>query len=254
MTDPLFLVPPGSLDGLSVAGQVVLGPTESSHAVKAMRLQVGEPVVVADGRGEYARGEVADASTSAMGVTIHERGRTAEPHPRIVLVQALAKGDRDLLGIQTATEVGVDAVIPWQAQRSVVRLKSDKIDKTLAKWSSSLATAAKQARRTRVPELREPLNGTDVVRLVGPGAIVLVLDENAADSVATALDGIDDARLSASDDLVLVVGPEGGISNAELTALVEAGAHPVRMGDHVMRSSTAGPVAVALVQQLLSRW
>lgn len=254
MTDPLFLVPPGSLNGLSVSGQVVLGPAESAHAVKAMRLQVGESVVVADGREQFILGEVSEASSTGMSVTIHELGTSTLHQPQIVLVQALAKGDRDLLGIQTATEVGVDAVIPWQAQRSVVRLKSDKIDKTLAKWTSSLVSAAKQARRTRVPDLREPLNGTEVARLVRPGAIVLVLDESATESLSSVLSGIDDATLSSADDLVLVVGPEGGISEAELAALVEAGARPVRMGEHVLRTSTAGPVAVALVQQLLSRW
>lgn len=254
MTDPLFLVPPGSLDALGVSDQVTLGPAESAHAVKAMRLQSGEPVVVADGCGQYASGVVADASATGMAVKISERGSTPEPQPRLVLVQALAKGDRDLLGIQTATEVGVDAVVPWQAQRSVVRLKADKIDKTLAKWTSGLVTAAKQARRTRVPALHEPVNGTEIVELVTSSAIVLVLDESATESLAGVLSGLDTQALHTATDLVLVVGPEGGISEAEGSALIEAGAHAVRIGDHVMRSSTAGPVAVALVQQLLSRW
>lgn len=254
MTDPLFLVPAGSLDGLEEGDQVRLGSAESAHAVKAMRLQVGETVQVADGCGQHATGVVSDPSATAMSVTIQQWGSTPEAQPRLVLVQALAKGDRDLLGIQTATEVGVDAVIPWEAQRSVVRLKSDKIDKTLAKWRTNLEAAAKQARRTRVPTLRDPVTGTDIAGLVASDTIVLVLDENATDSLATVVTEWEPAHLQAAVELVLVVGPEGGISDGELSALVEAGAYRVRMGEHVMRSSTAGPIAVALVQQLLSRW
>jgi 16S rRNA (uracil1498-N3)-methyltransferase len=169
----------------------------------------------------------------------------------VVLVQALAKGDRDELAVQAATELGVDAVIPWQAQRSVSRWEGVKVAKGRERWRAIVREAVKQSIRPRVPEVEELATTKDLVRLAAT-ARVLVLDPTA------------EARLSRLDltapgdgsatDVLLVVGPEGGISPAEVEALRDAGAVPVALGSGILRTSTAGPAALALVNAALGRW
>lgn len=251
MTDPLFFVSAGQLDDASIGTAVALDPVESRHAIKAMRLTPGEKVSVADGHGRTVHGVVDSDSDTAMTVRAERIHDETPPRPAVGLVQALAKGDRDLMGVQTATEVGVDAVTPWESERSIVRLKADKQDRLLDKWSANLLSAAKQSRRSRVPELRQPLRGTMVAKQATDRVLMLVLHEDAEQTLNQALS---EADVEDCDEIVMVVGPEGGISPDELRAMEAAGARAVKIGHHVLRSSTAGPIAVALVQQLLSRW
>ncbi|MGW9549564.1 16S rRNA (uracil(1498)-N(3))-methyltransferase [Citricoccus zhacaiensis] len=257
MSNPLFYVGDGELAPASAGATVVVSGAEARHAAQVMRLSSGERVDVADGSGRRVSGIVHSAAPDRVEVTVETVHDEPAPYPELVLVQALAKGDRDLLAIQTATELGLDAVHPWQAERSIVRWKGDKAAKAVTKWEAALLSAAKQARRTRVPRTEKVLDGLGVASVCGPGSLVLVLHEDARQSLGEAVAEagmLTGETVERVERIVLVVGPEGGISPAETAALSEAGGRPVVLGHHVLRSSTAGPAAVAVLQQLLGRF
>ncbi|WP_435078732.1 16S rRNA (uracil(1498)-N(3))-methyltransferase [Clavibacter michiganensis] len=236
---------------LAVGRMLVLAGQEARHAVTVSRVRAGEGILVGDGRGTIASGTVTSAEPQRLELRVDSVEAHPEPTPRVVLVQALAKGDRDELAVQAATELGVDAVIPWQAQRSVSRWEGQKVAKGRDRWRAIVREAVKQSIRPRVPEVEALATTKDLVRMAGTTR-VLVLDPTA------------DARLSRLDlatvggdgatDVLLVVGPEGGIAPAEVEALREAGAIPVALGSGILRTSTAGPAALALVNAALGRW
>ncbi|MFC7402283.1 16S rRNA (uracil(1498)-N(3))-methyltransferase [Citricoccus sp. GCM10030269] len=252
MSDPVFYAAEGDLQHVTAGAVVVLTGSEARHAAQVMRLGPGERVDVADGTGRRVSGSVLSAAPDRLEVTAESVVDEPVPSPELVLVQALAKGDRDVLAIQTATELGIDAVHPWQAERSIVRWKAEKAAKAIAKWDAALVAAAKQSRRARIPHTRSVFSGTGVADVAASGTVVLVLHEDAETSLETALREAEHARQI--ERIVLVVGPEGGISPAEIDALVQAGGVPCVLGPHVLRSSTAGPAAVAVIQQLLGRF
>jgi 16S rRNA (uracil1498-N3)-methyltransferase len=235
---------------------VVLTGAEARHAVTVRRVRVGEPMTVGDGRGTLADGECESASPAEVVVRVHAVRVVDAATPRLVLVQALAKGDRDELAIQAATELGVDVVLPWASSRSVSRWDGPKVAKGLARWATIVREASKQAHRARVPEVGPLVTTGDLAALAATTQMLLL--EPTADLALTALTlrgdaGAADAALEGRD-LVLVVGPEGGFSPEELARLADAGATAVRMGDTVLRTSTAGPAALAVVNALLGRW
>lgn len=256
MSNPLFYAEPGALAPVAPGRTAVLSGAEARHAAQVMRLVPGERVDVADGSGRRVSGSVVSAAADRLEVSAESVTDEPAPVPELVLVQALAKGDRDLLAVQTATELGIDAVHPWQAERSIVRWRGEKAAKALAKWDAALLSAAKQARRTRVPRTHQMLDGGAVASVCGPGSLVLVLHEDATLSLGEALGESRGAADAAGpvERIVLVVGPEGGISPAEVEALTAAGGRLVLLGRNVLRSSTAGPAAVAVLQQLLGRF
>jgi len=227
---------------------VVLSGSEAHHAVAVRRVRVGEEVTVGDGRGTWLTGECEQVSPREVVVRIASRADIPAPAPRIVLAQALAKGDRDELAVQAATELGVDEIVPWQAARSVSRWDAAKAEKGRARWSSIVREAAKQAHRAWIPDV-SPLATTATLGAWAAASRVVVLEPNAAVRLT-------DLDLAAPDarDVVLVVGPEGGISPDELALLEAAGATLVRMGETVLRTSTAGPAALAMVSAALGRW
>ena len=227
---------------------VTLTGAEAHHAATVRRVRVGEGVTVGDGAGAWLTGEVESVTPREVVVRIRERTDAAAPAPRIVLVQALAKGDRDELAVQAATELGVDEIVPWQSARSVSRWDAAKAAKGRARWASIAREAAKQAHRAFLPEVAELTTTAGLVRRAA-ASVVLVLEPAASEPLsALALDPADPR------DIVLVVGPEGGIAPEELALLGEAGARQVRLGDTVLRTSTAGPAALAVVSTALGRW
>ncbi|AZS36902.1 Ribosomal RNA small subunit methyltransferase E [Microbacterium lemovicicum] len=227
---------------------VTLSGTEAHHAAVVRRVRVGEEVTLGDGRGAWLRGTCESVSPREVVVRVAERTDAAAPAPRIVLVQALAKGDRDELAVQAATELGVDAIVPWRAARSVSRWDAAKAEKGRTRWATIAREAAKQAHRAWLPEV-EPVETTSGLTARAAASRMLVLEPTAE----LALTGVE---LDAADtlDVVLVVGPEGGIDPSELAALRAAGAQEVRLGDTVLRTSTAGPAAIAVVSAALGRW
>ncbi|CAN5414010.1 16S rRNA (uracil(1498)-N(3))-methyltransferase [soil metagenome] len=273
MSAPVFLVEPGALAGVRSGGTYLLDGAEGRHAGVVQRRSPGERVDVVDGAG--VRLECVVGSVGGDGVTLQVVARADEPAPDValVLVQALAKGDRDELAIEAATEVGADVVVPWQSERSVVVWRGDRAAKSRSRWLGTVRAAAKQSRRAWVPEVELAVDARGLVervrRTVDTGGVALVLHEEATEPLAQVdlaplgARPVADAGSSVADDpagagqrreVLVVVGPEGGISARELEALVGAGATAVRLGPHVLRTSTAGPIALALLAQRLGRW
>ncbi|MGW9158290.1 MULTISPECIES: 16S rRNA (uracil(1498)-N(3))-methyltransferase [unclassified Microbacterium] len=231
--------------GAGVGDLVSLTGAEAKHAAVVRRLRVGEAVTVGDGAGVWLTGAAEEVSPSRVEVRISDRVEHPAPSPRVVLVQALAKGDRDELAVQAACELGVDEIVPWQASRSVSRWEGPKAVKGRERWATIVREAAKQAHRAWVPEVTAPVSTKQ-------------LAERAASQRMLLLDPTASVRLSEIEadgrDLVLVVGPEGGIAEEELDWLTAAGAERVLLGDTVLRTSTAGPAAIAVLSVALGRW
>lgn len=246
MSAPLFLLEPAALAGVRAGGSVVLDGPEGRHAATVRRIGVGERVDVADGSGALARCTVRSAGRDQLLLAVEQLLELPEPSPRFVLVQALAKGDRDEQAIEAATELGVDEVVPWQAERSVVVWRGERGGRSRRRWEQTVRTAAKQSRRPRVPAVGEVVGRETLAERVRGAALTVVLHEEAAEPLAGLL-------VPTAGDVVLVVGPEGGISPAEIDALVAAGATTRRIGREVLRSSTAGPAALSVLSAVV-RW
>ncbi|MFJ4220948.1 16S rRNA (uracil(1498)-N(3))-methyltransferase [Curtobacterium luteum] len=242
----LYIV--GSLDGVTEGGHVTLDGAEGRHAVSVARVRLGETLRIGDGDGTVVSGPVVSTERDALVLEVATLEVVPAPSPTLTLVQALAKGGRDEMAVQASTEIGVDRIVPWAAARSVSRWEGAKVEKGRARWASIAHEASKQAVRPRVPVVSEPVTTAQLASSVGTGRVVLVLDPVA------------DVRLSAweapadVEDITLVVGPEGGIDGSEFDRLVAAGAVRVRLGDSVLRTSTAGPAALAILQTRLGRW
>jgi 16S rRNA (uracil1498-N3)-methyltransferase len=230
-----------------VGDAVTLTGVEAHHAATVRRVRVEETVTVGDGRGAWLTGVVESVQPKEVVVRVTSRRDVPAPAPRILLVQALAKGDRDELAVQAATEIGVDEIVPWQAERSISRWDSAKAAKGRARWETIAREASKQAHRAWLPVVAPLASTADLVERARGGATVLVLEPTADDALSA-------ADLPRDADVVLVVGPEGGIAPAELTTLEDAGARLVRLGATVLRTSTAGPAALAVVSARLGRW
>lgn len=241
MSAPVFLAE-------DVAGDcVVLTGPEGRHAATVRRLRVGEAVDVVDGRGTRASCTVTVVGRDTVELDVVSHTSEAPPAPRLVLVQALAKGERGELAVELATEVGVDEVVPWSAQRSIVTWAGERGDKALARWRSTALEAAKQSRRARLPDVTAPHTTAEVAGRLRAASAGLVLHEGASEPLAA-------QNLPAVGEVVLVVGPEGGITDDEVAVFVAAGAAAVRLGASVLRTSTAGAAAAAVVSARTPRW
>lgn len=225
---------------------VVLTGAEAHHAAAVRRIRVGETVTVGDGQGTVVTGECASVAPGEVVVRVEDRREEQRSTPRLVLAQALAKGDRDELAVQAATELGVDEVVPWQAARSVSRWNAAKAAKGVARWSAIVREAAKQAHRAWVPLVSDP-EATKGLAARAAASVVLVLDPGASTPLT-------DVDVTDAGEVVLVVGPEGGITEDEVAELIARGATAVRLGPSVLRTSTAGPAALAVINAQLGRW
>ncbi len=243
MTAPLFLIAADRL----VGSPARLDGPEGRHAATVRRLTRGERVDLTDGAGALLTGRVAAVGPDWLDVEILDRRSVAPAQPRLVVVQALAKADRGELAVEAMTEVGVDEIVPWAADRSVVRWSGARGERALRRWRATGREAAKQARRPWLPVVGELASTDDVIARLSTAALAVVLDEGAR----TPLAGID---LPTAGDIVLVVGPEGGITGAELDAFTGAGAGVARLGPTVLRTSTAGVAAGAVVLGRAGRW
>ena len=239
MTPPLFRADALPAEG----GVVVLDGPEGRHAGSALRVRPGERVRVGDGRGSVADCEVTDAASGRVEARVVTLHRVPRPVPAVTVVQALPKSERSELAVELATEAGADRIVPWQAARCVSRWTGPKLEKGRAKWVNAARAAAKQSRRAWEPEIAEPVDAA------GLGALVLVLHEDGAAPFAGAV-----AAAPSAESVVLVVGPEGGVSDEEIRTLTDAGARAVVLGPEVLRTSTAAAVALGALGVLTPRW
>ncbi len=247
MTAPVFVV-----DAVPAGPEFVLDGPEGRHAVSVKRLRPGEDVVLTDGRGHWSEGVVksAEGKDRLVVAELHELHEEPEPTPRITVVQALPKGDRGELAVETMTETGVDEIVPWAASRCITQWKGERGLKALGKWRATAREAGKQSRRVRFPQVADAMTTKQVAAFLAEAELGVVLHEDRAygsEPLAT-------AELPSTGRIVLVVGPEGGVSPEELAAFTQAGAKACRLGRSVLRTSTAGTAATALLLTRTGRW
>jgi 16S rRNA (uracil1498-N3)-methyltransferase len=236
-----------SLAGVSAGDEVTVEGDEAHHAVAVRRLRAGERVVLTDGAGTTVTCEVATTGKRMFTVTAMEIASTPEPLPAVTVVQALPKGDRGELAVEMLTEVGVATVVPWAAARSVAVWRGERATKSLSRWRSTAREAAKQSRRAWFPEVAELASTDDVARMVAGAGLAVVLHEEARAGLA-------DLPVPVDGRIVVVVGPEGGLTDEEVATFAQAGAQPARLGAEVLRTSTAGVAAVAALLSRSPRW
>lgn len=247
MTPPVFLLEPDELAAAAVGSVLRVSGPEGRHAVTVLRIGPGEVIDAVDGRGRRITArvrEVVDRQSMDIDVvSVHD-----EPPPlvNVTVVQALPKGERGELAVELLTEIGADVIIPWSAANCVAHWRGDRAERSWRRWSDAAHAAAKQSRRARFPVV-EPLASTADVLARCAAATALVLQEDATTPIGSVV-------LPDDGELLLVIGPEGGLSPAELTALVRAGALPVRLGPSVLRTSSAGIAAVSALMAGSSRW
>ena len=229
-------------------GEVIeLTGDEGRHAVSVKRTGVGEQIELVDGHGTRAVITVTGVSGKdrLTGVVDCVASEPA-PRPTVTVVQALPKAARSELTVDLLTQAGADVIVPWQAGRSVANW-GKKQDKGLAKWRAAARAAAKQSRRSRIPEITPVVDQAAVAALIQAAPLALMLHEDATGKIT-------DQPVAQVDSVVLIIGPEGGISPAELDAFTTAGAHLVRLGPEVLRTASAGMVALAALGAVTDRW
>lgn len=243
MTEPLFLA---HLDSPGVGDHVQLSGEEGRHAASVRRIKPGEVVWLSDGAGTAVRGPVVSVGRSELVVEVAEVVHAPEKPIRWVVVQALPKGDRAEQAVEMLTELGVDEIVPWQAERSVVRWAPERVERGLTRWRATAREAAKQSRRLRVPVVSAPMTTAELALRIGQSALTAVLHEVAEDPIA-------EVTVPAAGEVILVVGPEGGLADAEVATFAAAGGRVVLIADQVLRTSTAGVVGLAQLQVLAAR-
>jgi 16S rRNA (uracil1498-N3)-methyltransferase len=242
VTAPVFLGDAAEVAAAGDGDRVELTGDEGRHAADVRRLRTGEPVDVTDGAGTVLHAVVAETHRGRVVVTVRARETVPMPALRLTVVQALARGGRDELAVESMTELGVDEVVGWEASRNVAHWT----DRTASKWTATVRAAAKQSRRSRWPNVSGPATTSDVVARCAAADLALVLHESATEPLAA-------LPVPGAGEVVVVVGPEGGITDQELAELQGAGARVVRLGELVLRSSTAGAAALAVLSAA-TRW
>lgn len=265
MSNQAFLLDDGLPAAAAPGEQLVLEGTEGHHAVTVKRVRSGEQIDLLDGAGSRASCTVLSTDKSSLTARVDRLEHEDAPALQTVLIQALSKGDRDLQAVEAAVELGIDAVIPWQADRSVVRWPAAKAEKGRQKWAATVRSALKQSRRTRLPEVAGVVTTTQLAgQLARTGAagapqLAIILHEEATEPLSAVVrsfiddhggPGIAGETTDARPSILLIVGPEGGISAAEIERLVSAGARTALLGRNVLRASTAGPAALVLTRHL----
>ena len=242
---PVFHLP--SAASVAAGEAVELHGPEGHHAAVVRRIGAGERVVLTDGLGTRLVGSVTSAGKRSLTVAVSSAELVARPSPVVTVVQAVPKGDRGELAVELLTEVGADVVVPFAAERSIGKWRGERAAKSLERWRSTARESAKQSRRAWWPDVPPPVDLAGACELVRAAGLALVLHEGGGAPLATV--GAD-----LPGELLLVVGPEGGLTDAELEALREAGAVVVRLGEEVMRTSTAGAAATAALLARTPRW
>ena len=238
MTEPLFLLD-DLADPLPIVGaHLTLAGDEGRHAAVVRRIRPGETIMIGNGRGRGVRVVVVEVRGAGLLVEVVNHLRASNEQQRFVAAQALAKGDRSELAVEMMTEMGVSEIVPWQAARSIVRWTTERGARSLVKWRSTARESAKQSRRLDVPLVSEPVNTQQLAQRVASADLALMLHEEAKESLA-------DVDLPTSGTVLIIIGPEGGISVEEHSELTRAGARPVSISNSVLRTSTAGVVALA---------
>jgi 16S rRNA (uracil1498-N3)-methyltransferase len=245
VVEPLFISPIPS--DTKAGSKIKIAGAEAKHAMSVRRLQVGEAISVSDGQGNKARGKVSQLSKDFLELDVESVESIERPKPQLILVQALAKGDRDEMAVQACTELGIQTVIPWQSERSVSIWKPEKQDKHRLRWQTIATEAAKQSLRPFIPEVEQVLATGELTERLKQFDLTLVLDPTSSTPLTS-------VSLLGHQSIAIVVGPEGGISPEELGQFRSAGLSLVGLGSGILRTSTAGVAVVSYLQATLGNW
>lgn len=227
---------------LSVGATATLSETATGHLVRVLRLGVGDAVVLFNGDGhDYAARLVSVGKRGAEAEVTAARALANESPLAITLAQGVARGEKMDLVLQKATELGVAAVVPVNTERTEVKLDAERAAKRLAHWQGVLAAACEQSGRARVPALSSPVALAHWAGGAHAG-LKLMLDPEGELALSD---------LPAADAVTLVVGPEGGLSERDLSTLRAAGFRGLRLGPRILRTETAGLAAIAALQSRL---
>lgn len=239
-------------DGVPPVGEIaVVDGDEGFHAATVRRIRPGEVLVISDGAGTLADCVVETVEKRSLTARVTARRSAVRPIPTVMVAQAIPKSERAELAVELATEAGADGFLAWQADRCVARWDGDRAEKGLRRWRAVVRSAARQSRRPWIPGVEGPLATAELARRVGEqaaaGGLVLALHESAERALS-------EFPVAHAPSVMLVIGPEGGISDAELDQLAAAGAAAVRLGPTVLRTSTAAAVALGALGVLTARW
>ena len=235
----LFFVP-----DLGAGARIEVSGDEAHHALKVLRLGVGEEILLADGSGAWLWGKIDSVAKKSFGTAVLERGFTEQLQPELIVIQALMKSDRAKEAIELLTVAGASTIIPWQAARSIAKWQ----DQLGEKWVATSIAAAKQSRRLNLPEIEGPITTNQIAKRLGATTNLLILHEGATIKISDA------ARELRAAPIVLVVGPEGGLTGEELGDLSVAGGKVVLLGSEVFRAAHAGFAALSAISALTGRW
>ena len=231
-------------DQISSGSKQVLQNDEAHHAIKVLRINIGELIKISDGVRNWVSGPIIEIAKKELIISITDRGEIQSTMPELVLVQAITKSDRNKEMLELAVEAGVDRIIPWQADRSISKWQSD----STQKWQAGIKQSCKQARQIKLPQLVKVMNTSEVVKLIGSEGFGIVFHEGAPTKLS---------EITIPNSLTavyLIIGPEGGISEQELELFQNANSKVVRLGETVLRSAHAGFAALSAVQTKLGRW
>ena len=232
------------VDQISSGTTQELSGDEGHHAVKVMRLQIGEQIKIADNLGNWVSGAITEVGKKSLKINVSERGNAEHLKPELILVQAVTKSDRTKEMLELLTVAGADQIIPWQAQRCISKWKSDSTDK----WLTTIKESAKQARRVKLPVLSDAVTTNHLVKLFQAEDQIIVLHESAQLNISQF------KFVENKKRIFIIIGPEGGISEDEIAQLTSANAVVIRMGENVLRSAHAGFAALSGIQTLIGRW
>ncbi|ALC06450.1 16S ribosomal RNA methyltransferase RsmE [Corynebacterium deserti GIMN1.010] len=228
-----------------VGASVTLDGPEGRHAVTVKRIQVGEKIMLIDGHGASRTCAVTALSgKSVLTAVVEVITEVPRPNPHVTIVQAIPKSERSELTIDLLTQGGADKIVAWQASRCVAKW-AGKEEKSLGKWQVAAESAAKQSRRATIPEIVGVVGEEGVEKLIKDADLAIILHEEATAAIR---------ELTFEGNVVVIIGPEGGVAPAEIDRFAEAGAHTVKLGPEVLRTASAGMVALAAIGVLSARW
>jgi 16S rRNA (uracil1498-N3)-methyltransferase len=233
----LFFVPDLSTQ---VGARYSFNSEDANHAIKVLRIEVGEIFRVSDGNGGWANVQVNEVTKRSLETTVLEVGRQEPLEIKFTVVQALPKSDRAKEAVELLTEAGADVIVPWLANRSISRTE------VISKFATTAREASKQSRRLFIPVLHETVKEKGVIELIKSADLALVFHESAQVKLSEIITPQTKAK-----NVVVVIGPEGGITEEELAAFAAAGAHIAGLGRPILRSAHAGLAALSAVNSLL---
>lgn len=213
---------------------------DANHAIKVLRIEVDEIFRISDGNGGWANVKVNEVTKRSLETTVLEVGRQELLEIKFTVVQALPKSDRAKEAVELLTEAGADVIVPWLANRSISRTE------VISKFATTAREASKQSRRLFIPQLHETVKEKGVVELIKDADLALVFHESAQVKLSEIITPQTKAK-----NVLIVIGPEGGITEEELATFAAAGAHVAGLGRPILRSAHAGLAAISAVNSLL---